>query len=116
MAQNLPAVFPFKVLISILFPLVILVFGWAIGYNLTELYYLFFIGLIFTLTQFIQFLRGMLQAHQYFNLDSVMSVLERFILIFIVLFLLYTGITLNEFVYARFTAVLLTLLVLFYVF
>ncbi len=64
---------------------------------------------MFTFTQYTQFLRGVWQAHQHFNLDSVLSVLERFVLILLVLVLLYSGITLETYVYARFVSVALTL-------
>ncbi len=73
-------------------------------------------GFIFTFTQFTQFLRGALQAYQYFNLDSFISVLERFLLIFIVATLLYIGITLESYVYARLASVLLAFGVLYGVF
>ncbi|PSR55670.1 hypothetical protein AHMF7605_20255 [Adhaeribacter arboris] len=107
MATHLPVVLPFKTLISFLFPFVMLLAGWGIGYRAEQLYYLTLIGFIFTFTQFTQFLRGALQAHQFFNLDSIISVLERFFLIFIIIVLLYLGITLENYVYARLTSVLL---------
>ncbi|QMU31356.1 oligosaccharide flippase family protein [Adhaeribacter radiodurans] len=107
MATHLPVVLPFKTLISLIFPFIMLLAGWAIGYQKEELYYLTLVGFIFTFTQFTQFLRGALQAYQFFNLDSVMSVLERFFLIFIIVVLLYLGITLESYVYARLASVLL---------
>lgn len=116
MNTHLPVILPFKTLISLFFPFLMLLAGWILGYNKQELYYLTLIGFIFTFTQFTLFLRGVLQAHQYFNLDSIMSVLDRFLLIFIIGALLYYGITLEFFVYARLASVLLTFGTLYLVF
>ncbi len=113
MAAHFPVILPFKTLLAVVFPFFILLTGWFIGYQGVELYYLIFIGFMFTFTQYIQFLRGVWQAHQRFNLDSVLSVMERFILIFIVVALLYLGITLDTYIYARFASVLLTFAVLY---
>ena len=116
MRTHLPVILPFKNFITVLFPFVMVVAGWLIGYQLPELYYLFLIGFIFTFTQYTVFLRGVLQAHQLFNLDSVMSVLERFLLLFLMGALLYYGITLQSFVYARLTTVVLSFGILYLIF
>ncbi|RDC63331.1 hypothetical protein AHMF7616_01934 [Adhaeribacter pallidiroseus] len=116
MKVHLPIILPFKTLISFVFPFIMVLAGWLIGYRLPELYYLVLIGFVFTFTQFTLFLRGVLQAHQLFNLDSVMSVLERFLLLFLVGVLLYYGITLETFVYARLASVLLAFGILYFIF
>lgn len=116
MRAHLPVILPFKTLVSLVFPFLMVAVGWGIGYQTQELYYLTLIGFIFTLTQFTQFLRGVFQAHQYFNLDSVISVLERLLLIFIIVALLYYGFTLELFVYARLASVLLAFVILYIVF
>lgn len=112
MAAHFPVMLPFKTLLAVVFPFLILVAGWFAGYQGTELYYLVFIGFMLTFTQYTLFFRGVLQAHQQFNLGSIMSVLERLLLIFLVLGLLYRGLTLESYVYARLAAVLLTFVVL----
>ncbi|QNF34654.1 oligosaccharide flippase family protein [Adhaeribacter swui] len=116
MPAHLPVILPFKTIISLLFPVLMVVAGWVIGYKAQELYYLTLIGFAFTFTQFTLFLRGILQAHQYFNLDALLSVLERFLLIFIIAALLYFGINLEKYVYARLASVLLTFGILFLIF
>ncbi|GAA4354628.1 hypothetical protein GCM10023185_16620 [Hymenobacter saemangeumensis] len=86
--------------------------GWVLGYRGAELALLVAVGGALLLTQYGQFLRGTLQAHQKFNTDAVLSVVEKLLLLLVVVALLPIGLTLHNYVGARlgaaaFTAVLL---------
>jgi O-antigen/teichoic acid export membrane protein len=65
------------------------------------------------LTQYGQFLRGTLQAHQKFNTDAVLSVVEKLLLLGVVLALLPLGLTLNRYVGARLGAAAFTVVLLY---
>ncbi|NVO30404.1 oligosaccharide flippase family protein [Hymenobacter lapidiphilus] len=86
--------------------------GWVLGYagHWLLLLAITAAGLLFT--QYTQFLRGVLQAHQRFNTDAVLSVLERVLLLGLVLGLLPLGLTLERYVAVRVVAGLFTLLLL----
>jgi O-antigen/teichoic acid export membrane protein len=59
------------------------------------------IGTALLLAQYGQFLRGTLQAHQKFNTDAVLSVVEKFLLLGAVLLLIPLGLTLPRYVGLR---------------
>ncbi|UOQ67718.1 oligosaccharide flippase family protein [Hymenobacter volaticus] len=84
--------------------------GWALNYPLTLLA-LTTIGMM--VAQYTQFLRGVLQAHQRFNTDALLSVLEKVLLLGLVLALIPIGITLNNYVVARSIAIGFTFVVLY---
>lgn len=96
-----PTVFPVKIFLALVFPVVMVGAGALLGYEATALYYLAFIAFTFGLTQFILFFRATLQGNQNFNVDAVGSVADKFLLVFFVLALLPIGLTLENFVYAR---------------
>ena len=106
--EYFPVLFPLKWLFSLVFPFFILVGGWLIGYREREMYYLLLIGLGFTFTQFIAFLRSVLQGSHLFNTDAVASVGERLVLLVLVGILFWYGLTLDGYIYARTLALLLT--------
>ncbi|WP_308421125.1 oligosaccharide flippase family protein [Hymenobacter cavernae] len=87
--------------------------GAVLGYQGHVLLLLALIGAGLLLTQYTLFLRGALQAHQRFNTDAVLSILEKALLLLLVLGLLPIGLTLNRYVGARSVAVLFTFVVLY---
>lgn len=113
MGDFLPVLLPLKGAISLLFPALIVGYGWLIGYRGEGLYLLVFIALSFSLTQFVQFLRSVLQAHQHFNTDSIASVLDKFLLIGLVLVLLQAGMDLEQYVYVRVAVTIITFLIVY---
>ncbi|WP_262706465.1 oligosaccharide flippase family protein [Hymenobacter metallilatus] len=86
--------------------------GWLLGYRGHWLLLLAITAAGLLLTQYTLFLRGVLQAHQRFNTDAVLSVLERLLLLGLVLVLLPLGLTLDRYVGARTAAVLVAFLLL----
>lgn len=107
-----PTLLPLRAGLGISFMGLTVGLGWVLGYrdHWLVLLGLTAAGLLFT--QYTQFLRGVLQAHQRFNTDAVLSVLERVLLLGLVLALLPLGLTLDRYVAVRVVAGLFTLLLL----
>jgi len=103
----------FKLLACFVYPLLICGIGYLIGYRGEFLYYLLILGLVQALFQLVLFFRGFLQSQQAFRLDAIASVLDKVILFGIVLVLLFTGITLNGFIYATLSSAIITVLLLY---
>jgi len=96
-----PTVFPVKIFLALIFPVIMVGAGLVLGYDLKSLYLLGFIAFTFGISQFILFFRATLQGNQNFNLDAAGSVVDKFLLVILVLALLPIGLTLENFVYAR---------------
>ena len=112
MAETFPTLLPLRGALNFVALAAMLVVGWVLGYRGSELLLLLAVGAALLLAQYGQFLRGTLQAHQKFNTDAVLSVVEKFLLLAAVLVLIPVGLTLPRYVGARlgaaaFTAVLL---------
>ncbi|MCC2545373.1 oligosaccharide flippase family protein [Hymenobacter sp. BT175] len=112
--EYFPSILPLRGLLSVVFPVLIVATGWLIGHRGHTLYLLAITAVGLTLTQYIQFLRGTLQAHQRFNTDALLSVLEKALLLVMVLSLLGIGrLGLDSYVYARAAATALTFALLY---
>lgn len=111
--SHFPVILPLRGWLSLAAVLLMVALGWAVGYRGRELVLLAAVGLSLSLTQYGQFLRGSLQAHQHFNTDAVLSVVEKVLLMGLVLGLLPLGLTLERYIGVRLGAVLLTTLVLY---
>ncbi|WP_375437511.1 polysaccharide biosynthesis C-terminal domain-containing protein [uncultured Hymenobacter sp.] len=110
LTEYFPTLVPLKGGLSVLFLGIVVAIGWVLGYPLMLLA-LTTIGML--LAQYTLFLRGVLQAHQRFNTDALLSVLEKFLLLGLVLGLIPIGITLNKYVAARSVAIGFTFVVLY---
>ena len=104
-----PVLFSAKLLLTLLYPFLMMLVGWALGYREEALYLLFLLCLVQGGNQLAQFFRANFQALQQFRIDAWLSVAERIILIGFVIGLFYTGLTLEGFVMARILAVVLTI-------
>ncbi|WP_262710087.1 oligosaccharide flippase family protein [Hymenobacter aquaticus] len=113
LGEYFPTLLPLKGWLSVLFLGLMVGSGWLLGYRGHTLTLLALTGASLLVTQYTQFLRGTLQAHQRFNTDAVLSVLEKALLLLFVLALLPVGITLDRYVGARSVAVLFTFVVLY---
>lgn len=102
-----------KIILLLIYPLFMIMAGLIVGYSGTDLWFLAVLALTQGVLQFITFFKSNFQANQYFSIDSFSSVLDKFLLILVILFLLYTGITLDNFIYARFTTILITMIILY---
>ncbi|GAA3929400.1 oligosaccharide flippase family protein [Hymenobacter algoricola] len=113
MPEYFPTILPLKGGLSALFLGLIVLVGYGIGYRGHTLTLLALTGTGLLLTQYTSFLRGTLQAHQRFNTDALLSVLEKALLLGLVLALLTVGLTLDNYVVARSAATLFTFVVLY---
>ncbi|WP_167852002.1 oligosaccharide flippase family protein [Hymenobacter elongatus] len=113
LAEYFPTLLPLKGWLSVLFLGIMVGSGWLLGYHGHTLTLLALTGASLLVMQYTQFLRGTLQAHQRFNTDALLSVLEKALLLVFVLALLPVGITLDRYVGARAVAVLFTFVVLY---
>ena len=108
LAETFPTLLPLRGVLNFVALAAMLLVGWGLGYRGPELGYLAAIGAALLFAQYGQFLRGTLQAHQKFNTDAVLSVVEKFVLLGAVLLLLPLGLTLPNYVGARLGAAALT--------
>lgn len=111
--EYFPTILPLKGGLSLLFLGLIVLTGYGIGHRGHTLTLLALTGTGLLLTQYTGFLRGTLQAHQRFNTDALLSVLEKALLLLLVLGLLAVGLTLDNYVVARSVATLFTFVVLY---
>ena len=108
LAETFPTLLPLRGALNIVALAAMLLLGWGLGYRGPELLLLGAVGAALLLAQYGQFLRGTLQAHQKFNTDAVLSVVEKFVLLGAVLVLLPLGLTLPRYVGARLGAAAFT--------
>ena len=113
MAETFPTLLPLRGALNAVALAAMLGVGWVLGYRGHELVLLGAIGTALLLAQYGQFLRGTLQAHQKFNTDAVLSVVEKFVLLGAVLVLIPVGLTLPNFVGARLGAAAFTTVLLY---
>jgi O-antigen/teichoic acid export membrane protein len=113
MAETFPTLLPLRGALNFVALAAMVVVGWALGYRGPELLLLVAVGAALLLAQYGQFLRGTLQAHQKFNTDAVLSVVEKFLLLGAVLVLIPLGLTLPRYVGARLGAAAFTTVVLY---
>ena len=80
-----------KILLTILYFVVIFVIGWLIGYHGEQLKLLAIVGFNQVLLSFILYVRSNISALLLFKTDSMLSVLDRVLMILICSFLLWSG-------------------------
>jgi len=113
MAETFPTLLPLRGALNAGALAVLLGVGWLLGYRGPQLLLLGAVGTALLLAQYGQFLRGTLQAHQRFNTDAVLSVVEKFVLLGAVLVLIPLGLTLPSYVGARLGAAAFTTVLLY---
>ncbi len=116
--KHLSNIIGLKLVLAVVYAFICLVAAAIIGYNKIQFHLLFFLILNQFLISFTLYLRSNISALQYFRTDSLISVLDRTLMIAILSLLLFTNITGGEFriewfVYAQTVAYLLTTLVTF---
>ncbi len=80
-----------KLFLSLLYFIVIFFLGWIIGYNAEQMKLLAIVGINQMLLSFILYLRSNISALLLFKTDSILSVLDRILMILICGFLLWSG-------------------------
>ncbi len=115
-SKHLPKLFSVKVLLSLLYAVFTLIVGFALGYGDDAFWMLGFLVLNQVLVSFILFMRSNLTALHLFSRDSLISVLDRSLLIVLCGVLLFTNVTggifhIGWFVYLQTAAYAITLIV-----
>ena len=80
-----------KIFLTILYFIVIFIVGWIIGYRGEQMKILAIVGLNQVLLSFILYVRSNISALLLFKTDSILSVLDRILMILICSFLLWSG-------------------------
>lgn len=114
--KHLAGVGTLKMLFGVLYALVIFIVGWLIGYNERQLYLLTWVGFNQFLLSFILYLRSNLSGLLLFKTDSLISILDRTLMIIICGGLLWTSFgrsffTIEWFVYSQTLAYMVTALI-----
>ncbi len=108
-------IFSLKIILLFVYPLFMSSIGYLLNYKTHEIYLLAILSFTQALIQLIFFFRANFQANQYFKIDSIASILDKFILIIIVVIMLSQRITLDLFVYACFASIFITALIFYFV-
>ncbi len=109
-----------KLMLSVLYALILIVVGSLIGYNHRQMHMLFFLGIIQFLASLILFLRSNISALLLFKTESLFSVLDKLLMIFICSVLIWGHILkgsffIERFVYAQLLAYFITAILAFFV-
>ncbi|HSZ24100.1 MAG TPA: oligosaccharide flippase family protein [Cytophagaceae bacterium] len=108
-------IFALKLLMLIVYPILMSLVGWIMGYNERELYFLLVLCLAQALVQLLFFFRANFQANQHFMVDSTASIMDKFILLLLVVVMLSQRINLDLFIYARLASLVVTVMVFYFV-
>ncbi len=114
--KHLSNIVGLKLVLAVLYSFVCLTVGFVIGYDKVQFHLLLFLILNQFLISFTLYLRSNISALQFFRTDSLLSVLDRTLMIVICSVLLFTNLTggifrIEWFVYAQTAAYLITMLV-----
>jgi len=115
LSKSLSSIISLRLLLAFGYMFVTIIAAFFVGYEGRQLYLLFFLIINQFLASFILYLRSNLSGLHYFKTDSIISVLDRFIMIVICGLLLWGGVTespfqIEWFVYAQTAAYLFTLI------
>jgi O-antigen/teichoic acid export membrane protein len=116
--KHLSNIISLKFVLAMVYAVVCLVSAFIIGYDKVQFQILFFLIFNQFLISFILYLRSNISALQYFRTDSLLSVLDRILMIGICSLLLYTNIfggkfRIEWFVYAQTASYLITTVIVF---
>ena len=106
-----------KILLTILYFIVIFVIGWFIGYRGEQLKLLAIVGFNQVLLSFILYVRSNISALLLFKTDSMLSVLDRVLMILICSFLLWSGFVprssfnIYSYIYSQTVSYIITLII-----
>lgn len=117
LSKHLVGISQAKIILSVVYFLVIFAIGIIIGYNQEQLKLLAVVGLNQVLLSFILYVRSNLSALLLFKTDSILSVLDRVLMILICSFLLWSGLfpqsnfNIYWFVYSQTFSYIITLII-----
>ncbi len=107
-----PKAFAFKIVGVLVFPLFMVAIGLALQYNIEDLYFLAILSFAHGVIQIVGFFRASLQGFQYFSVDAISSNIDKVLFIIFIVVLLTLGISLESFIWARFSSIFATALIL----
>lgn len=118
LSKSLSNIIGLRLILGVLYAVVTIIAGFIIGYDWRQFHLLFFLILNQFIASFILYLRSNLSGLHYFKTDSIISVLDRSLMIIICSVLLWGGVThthfkIEWFVYAQTAAYLFTVLITF---
>lgn len=106
-----------KILLTVLYFIVIFIIGWIIGYRGEQLRLLAIVGFNQVLLSFILYVRSNISALLLFKTDSMLSVLDRVLMILICSFMLWSGFipkayfNVYTYIYAQTVSYVITLII-----
>ena len=115
-SKSLSNIVGLKLVLAVLYAIVTIIAGFFIGYEWRQFQILIFLILNQFIASFILYLRSNLSGLHYFKTDSIISVLDRALMIIICSFLLWGGLTdisfkIEWFVYSQTLAYIITALI-----
>lgn len=118
LSKHLSGIILLKFALAVLYSLILLIIALVIGYEERQIHMLILLGFNQFLLSFILYLRSNIAGLQMFRVDSIISVLDRLLMIFICGILIWGGVTdqpfqIEWFVYAQTAGYLLTTLIAF---
>ena len=120
LSKSLSSIVALKFLLAVIYFVVTLIIALVIGYESRQIHLLIFLIINQFISGFILYFRSNLSGLQFFKTDSILSVLDRSIMILICSILLWSGITkvpfkIEWFVYAQSAAYLIALIISIFV-
>jgi O-antigen/teichoic acid export membrane protein len=114
--QYFSKIIPIKIMLSVAYIIIVFIVATISGYNSYDCYLLFWLCLIQIFSSIISYLRSNISALMLFKTDSVISVLDKALMIIICSFLLWGNVLkgkfkIEYFIYAQVVSLFLTLLV-----
>jgi O-antigen/teichoic acid export membrane protein len=108
-----PVALGFKLLLMVLYPLLMTLIGYVMGYGVQELYFLWLLSIFQAAVQLVMFFRANFQAHQQFFIDSFASILDKLLLIVFLVIVFYIHVTVESFIYARVLSIMVTVILVY---
>ena len=108
-------IFSLKLIMLIVYPAFMSAVGYCLSYSTNEIYLLAVLSFGQALIQLTFFFRANFQANQHFKIDSLASILDKFILIILVVIMISQRITLESYVYATLASIFITTLLFYFV-
>jgi O-antigen/teichoic acid export membrane protein len=111
--EYLSTIIPIRFLLSFVYAIIVFTAAWIVGYSMVEFRLLIFLVINQFLASFIMYLRSNIAGLQLFRTDSLLSVLDRTLMIIFTALLLWTNITgdpyrIEWFVYTQTVSYLIT--------
>lgn len=117
---KLPNMIVAKAMLSAVYFAVVLLFSFIFQYGSRAIYLVFLLAIVQTISSFLLYLRSNVSAHHHFKTDSLLSVLDKILMIMICSFLLFSPIFKSDFkiewfIYAQISAYLIAVLIALYI-